>query len=375
MKFLDYLQDLIRFESTTPESAGSVEYVENLLKTKRFKTYVKTFGESYKVKNLYARFGTGSPNICFAGHLDVVPPGDLSAWKASPFEPLFDGDYIYGRGTVDMKGAVACSLAATLDFLEKHPKPRGSISFLLTTDEEGEAEYGLKAMLPYLTQIGETIDFAILGEPTCEKIMGDKIKIGRRGSINFDLTVKGIQGHAAYPEKAENPVAFLANIVHELGSHKFTKNENGGKSNLVVTSIDTGNETTNVIPGSARAKFNVRFTEAYDPSSIIEIVETIVKKYAKLYDLRHKISALPFIQKKEGYIEKFAKIVRMLTDIDPEFSSDGGTSDARFIKDYAQVVEFGLLSNEAHKTNERVKISDLQSLYNVYYRTLPELVL
>ncbi len=371
-KFFKYLNDLIGFKSITPSGEDAIAYISDLLSKEGFSTEIKVFGDNeYKVTNLYATYGTKKPTICFAGHVDVVPPGDLDLWRSDPFVATTHGDEIYGRGTVDMKGAIACALDATINFIKLNPEPNGSISFLITSDEEGEAKYGTKEMLLYLANTNHSIDLAIVGEPTSEKEVGDTIKIGRRGSINFILTVKGMQGHVAYPKQANNPIHTLIKILNELINRVLDQgSEFFQSSNLEITSIDVGNNSSNVIPSEATGKFNVRFNDLHSSESIISLVKETIEKYTEKYSLNNKPSANVFIQKPEGYIGKFANIVQEVTGLMPDLSTGGGTSDARFIQEYCQVVEFGLLSKTAHKINECTKISDLQKLYKVYYGAL-----
>ena len=373
---LKHLTELINCQSITPLSDGSIEYIEKLLTQYGFSVITKTFGEQdYQVTNLYAVYGVSKPNICFAGHVDVVPAGNLDSWSHNPFKATKVEDKIYGRGVVDMKGALACSLAATIEFIKLKPKLNGSVSFLLTSDEEGPAKYGTSKMLPYLASINHKIDLAILGEPTCEHQVGDIIKIGRRGSVNFTLTIHGIQGHVAYPELAENPIHCLVKIMHNLSSLQL---DYGSKqfmaSNLEITSIDVGNNTTNIIPGTASAKFNIRFNDLHGAESIVTLIKRIVEQHTLKYELVPSVSANVFIQEPNHLISEFAKIIPQVTGIIPKFSTSGGTSDARFIKNYCQVVEFGLLSETAHKIDEYTTISDLQRLYSVYYGALEKFV-
>lgn len=373
-EFVKYLEKLISFESVTPSSAGSIEYIESVLKDHGFSTEIQIFGDDrYQVKNLYAIHGSGSPNICFAGHVDVVPAGDLSLWKSDPFLAHINDNKIYGRGAVDMKGALACMMSASLNFIKTNQNRKGSISFLITSDEEGEAKFGTKPMLDYLKSKGEIIDLVILGEPTSEIEIGDTIKIGRRGSINFSLIVEGKQGHVAYPEEADNPISHIVNILYDLinipidaGSEFFQA------TNLEVTSIDVSNDISNVIPAKASAKFNVRFNDLHSKDSIVKLIKSIIENHTKKYELTSVCSAESFIQNPNGLIEDFMKILKTFTKSQLKLSTYGGTSDARFIKDYFPVVELGLTSKMAHKINEYVKISDLQRMHNVYYYTLSE---
>lgn len=375
-----YLKNLIGFESLTPQSNGAIEYIDDLLKEHGFKTEVKIFGETEQVTNLYAVYGNSKPNICFVGHVDVVPAGDPNLWyNSNPFKTHEQDGKIYGRGAVDMKGSIVCFLAASLDFIKNNTNFVGSISFLLTSDEEGKAKHGTKEMLQYIYNQGHEIDFAIVGEPTCEKEIGDTIKIGRRGSINFKLAVKGLGGHVAYPQKTNNPLPCLIRILNELTNIKLDKGtEFFQNSNLEVTNIDVGNNTTNVIPADATASFNIRFNNLHSAETLAKQVEEIIKQHCQKhkldYTLEYNSSADSFIQNPNDKIKEFATVVEKTLNIKPNFSTSGGTSDARFVKNYCPLVEFGLLSDTAHKINEYTKISDLQKLYDVYYNFLMELL-
>lgn len=369
---LEYLKTLISYQSVTPASNGAIEYIADILQEVGFSVDIQLFGNSeYKVTNLYASYGQQSPNICFAGHIDVVPPGNLESWNTDPFIATKIGDKIFGRGAVDMKGAVACMIAASLDFIKLRSQIQGTISFLITSDEEGEAKYGTAMMLKYLRSQQKKIDLAIVGEPTAEKVVGDIIKIGRRGSINFLLRIEGKQGHVAYPNKAINPLRHLTNIMHDLINIPLDQgNEFFSPSNLEIVSIDTANEAVNVIPFTACAKFNIRFNNIHNLEDLKSKIEQIITKYTQNYILTSQCSALPFIQPLEEMIVNFQDIVRTTTGANTILSTGGGTSDARFIKDHCLVIECGLLSDAAHTSNEYVKIKDLQKLYNVYYNFL-----
>ncbi|GAA5251898.1 succinyl-diaminopimelate desuccinylase [Candidatus Rickettsia kedanie] len=380
--YINYLKDLIGFKSVTPESDGAIEYIDNLLKQHGFKTEIKIFGDfkSEQVTNLYAVFGKNEPNICFVGHVDVVLVDNHALWhNASPFKASQQDGKIYGRGAVDMKGAIACFLAASLDFIKNNAGFKGSISFLLTSDEEGKAKHGTKEMLQYIYDQGHKVDFAIVGEPTCEKEIGDTIKIGRRGSVNFKLNIDGLAGHVAYPHKANNPLPCLIKILNELTNIRLDEGtEFFQNSNLEVTNIDVGNETSNVMPASTEASFNIRFNNLHSAETLAKQVEEIIKRYCKEYKvdykLEHSSSAGSFIQNPSAKIKEFAEVVEHTLKIKPKFSTSGGTSDARFVKNYCPLVEFGLLSETAHKINEYTKISDLQKLYDVYYNFLVEIL-
>lgn len=362
---IELLKTLIAFPSITPTDAGGLDFIADLLKKGGFDVYIKEFGEQ-RVRNLYAVYGSGAPNICFAGHIDVVPPGD--GWISPPFLAREEAGRIYGRGAVDMKGALACMLASALNFLQKKPEFKGVVSFLITADEEGEAQYGTKPMLEWMAEQGHKIDFAVVGEPTCDKKLGDIIKIGRRGSINFKLKVMGKQGHVAYPQLAENPNSAMVQILRDLIELKLDKgNETFQPSNLEVTSIDAGNPTTNVIPAEVNARINIRFNNEHKSEELIEKVRGLCAKYTANYVLEHRVSAEPFLSKSSAFTELFARAAYGATGVQPSFGTSGGTSDARFIQAYCPLLEFGLLNESAHKIDEYVEIGDLQKLYIVYY--------
>lgn len=369
---LPILEKLISFRSVTPNGADAIEYVAQFLSELGFICETKSFGVGKeKVTNLYAILGNATPNICFAGHLDVVPPMSKNLWRFDPFKMTIQNEIVYGRGTTDMKGAVACYLSAVTAFLEEYKKPKGSISFLLTTDEEGEAKHGTKKMLEHIKNYTPKIDFCILGEPTTKHQIGDTIKIGRRGSVNFTLKVNGRQGHVAYPEKAFNPIPIMAHILKELSDKEFdSESRYFQQTNLEITSVDTGNPTSNVIPESVSAKFNIRFNDKYTVNDLSSEIIQIISLHAQDYNLKYSSSSTPFVQKYSPRMQEFAKIVQKLCTITPNIETSGGTSDARFIHSHAEVVEFGLNCDSAHKINEHNQISDLQALHNVYHGCL-----
>ncbi len=371
-KSLEILEKLISFQSVTPKGADAIEYVADFLSDLGFKCDIQKFGPGEEeVTNLYAVLGDSAPNICFAGHLDVVPPMNEDLWNSDPFKMKVQGDNVYGRGAVDMKGAIACAMSAVHIFVNSGAKRNGSISFLLTTDEEGPGTYGTKAMLEHIKD--QKIDFCILGEPTSKRIVGDTIKIGRRGSINFVLKVSGKQGHVAYPEKAINPVPAMLGILAKLGLKKLDDgSEYFQKSNLEVTSIDVGNDVSNIIPESVSAKFNIRFNDHHSSKDLSAMVMEVISEYSDDYDLQYSCSSEPFIQEYSENMRKFTKIAERVCETSPTIETGGGTSDARFIHQFAEVVEFGLNCDLAHKINEHTKISDLQTLHNVYYSCLNE---
>lgn len=373
---LNVLEQLIAFKSITPTGKDAIDFVADYLQKLGFECLIKTFGPNgQEVTNLYATLGHEAPNICFAGHIDIVPPGDEKLWQSDPFQMQVKDDLVFGRGTVDMKGAIACCLVAVSEFLKENKNHNGTISFLLTTDEEGDGTHGLKEMLEYIKDIEPKIDFCILGEPTTEHEVGDTIKIGRRGSINFDLTINGKQGHVAYPEKAINPMPIVISALKGLIETEFDSgSEFFQKSNLEITSIEGQNPVRNVIPFSVSAKFNIRFIDKHTPSDLAAKVAHVISQYSDDYELKYSCTSLPFVQEYSKEIERFAGIVYDTCGIRPKIKTNGGTSDARFIHKYTQVVEFGLNCDLAHKIDEHTKICDLQTLYNVYYSSLVKLL-
>jgi succinyl-diaminopimelate desuccinylase len=370
-------RDLLRCPSVTPEEGGALAYLEGALKRAGFETHRITFAEpgTAPVENLYARIGTGAPHLMFAGHTDVVPPGE-QAWSHPPFAGELAGDVLYGRGAVDMKGAIACKLAATLDYLAAHGgKPKGAISFLITGDEEGIAVNGTIKLLAWAAERGEKFDHCILGEPGNQTELGDTIKLGRRGSQNGTLIVSGRQGHVAYPQRAENPIRGLVRLIEALlatpldhGSAHFDP------SNLEFTSVDVGNRTVNLIPGEARARFNIRYNDCHSPTALKILIEHRVAQAAAEH-VRWRIEWEPsnadvFVTKPGPFTKLVIAAIAEVMGKKPALSTSGGTSDARFIKDYCPVVEFGLVGLTMHQTDERVPVADLKSLTAIYRRIL-----
>jgi succinyl-diaminopimelate desuccinylase len=375
-------RDLLRCPSVTPEEGGALAFLENALKRAGFATHRTVFTEpgTAPVDNLYARIGTAGPHLMFAGHTDVVPTGDLKTWSHPPFAGEVAGEKLYGRGAVDMKGAIACKLAATLNHLAAHGgKPQkngnGSISFLITGDEEGIAVNGTIKLLRWTRERGEKFDHCILGEPGNINELGDTIKLGRRGSQNGVLIVSGKQGHVAYPHRAENPVRGLVKLMSALmdepldrGSTKFDP------SNLEFTSIDIGNPTVNLIPGEARARFNIRFNDCHTYASLKALVERRAN-IAAASKVRWRIDWEPsnadvFYTEPGSFTSVVVDAVTEITGRKPKLSTSGGTSDARFIKDYCPVVEFGLVGTTMHQIDEHVPVADLVTLTAVYRKIL-----
>jgi succinyl-diaminopimelate desuccinylase len=370
---VEIAQELIRRDSITPNEAGTLDYVEQLLTPLGFvcERFVFSGDGSYPVDNLYARFGDKSPNICFAGHVDVVPVGDLGGWRFDPFSATIEEGYLNGRGAEDMKGAIAAFISAACQLIANNKGLNGSVSLLLTGDEEADAVNGTTKVLQALRDKGERLDFAIVGEPTNPEFIGQMAKIGRRGSVTYRLKVNGVQGHAAYPDLADNPITRLINILHRLKSQPLDGGtEHFLPSNLEVTSIDVGNPASNVIPASASACFNVRFNDLHTSSTISSKVESICREYAADFNLEVRVTGESFITTPGILSDNLVKAVQEITGHTPSLSTTGGTSDARFIKDYCPVIEFGTTGRTPHKVNERVAIEDLHTLQMVYKRFL-----
>ncbi len=367
-------RDLIRCPSVTPAEGGALALIERLLAGAGFDVHRITFTEpgTDPVENLYARIGTTKPHLMFAGHTDVVPPGDEAAWRHAPFASEIADGVLYGRGAVDMKGAIACKLAAAIDYLGGHGGARkGSLSFLITGDEEGVAVNGTVKLLRWAAERGETFDHCILGEPTNPEKLGDMIKIGRRGSQNGTLIVTGTQGHVAYPELADNPVRGIVALIGALNAEPLDQGSaHFGPSNLEFTSVDVGNMTVNVIPAEARARFNIRFNDLHSRAALRSLIEKRVAAAAG-ERIRWHIDWEPsnadvFLTAPGPFVDLVSAAVMEVTGRAPKLSTTGGTSDARFIKDYCPVIEFGLLSQQMHKIDEHVATADLVALTAIY---------
>jgi succinyl-diaminopimelate desuccinylase len=371
-------RELLRCPSVTPAEGGALALVEATLRPAGFAVERPVFEEpgTAPVENLYARIGTGRPHLMFAGHTDVVPPGDETKWSHPPFAGEIVGGSLYGRGAVDMKGAVACAMAATLDYLAtRGGKLDGSISFLITGDEESIAVNGTVKLLKWAAERGEIFDHCILGEPSNAAAVGDTIKIGRRGSLNGVLTITGKQGHVAYPLLADNPVRGLVKVMGALMERSLDKgNEAFDPSNLEFTSIDIGNTTVNLIPGEARARFNIRYNDEHDQASLRATVERWAQEAAG-NSVRWGIdwepsNAAPFLAKPGPFINLVAAAIKQVTGREPNRSTTGGTSDARFITHYCPVLEFGLVGQTMHQVDERTAVADLTTLTAVYRNIL-----
>jgi succinyl-diaminopimelate desuccinylase len=369
-------QALIRCPSVTPEDQGALGVVERALDQMGFRCHRLRFEESgtAPVDNLYARLGEGAPNLCFAGHTDVVPPGGLDSWQIDPFAGEVKNGVLYGRGAVDMKGAIACSLAATARFLERH-RPEGSISFLITGDEEGPAINGTRKVLAWLRERREALDACVVGEPTSAERLGDTIKIGRRGSLSARLTVRGVQGHLAYPARADNPIPRLLSMLQALSTEPLDGgSEHFQPSKLVITSVDVGNPASNLIPAEARASFNIRFNDRHTARQLETALRARLDATGGDYRLECQAGAEAFLTMPGPFTELLAALIERELGVVPELSTTGGTSDARFIKDVCTVVEFGLVGATIHQVDERVPVPDLEALTRVYLALLASFV-
>jgi len=372
---LKLAKELMRFPSITPVDAGTMNFLARKLRSLGFKCKILEFKSknSKPVKNLYARLGKSRPNFCYAGHTDVVPPGKLSDWTVNPFKPAVKKNYLIGRGANDMKASVACFVTAVSKFKAK--KFKGSISLLITGDEEGIAINGTKRVVEYLKRKKEKINFCIVGEPTNPNKLGEMIKIGRRGSITGRLTVIGTQGHVAYPHRANNPSNAMVKILKRIKETKLDKGtKNFQASNLEITKINIDNHADNVIPGLANAVFNIRFNNKHSSSSLKRKLNAIFKSITKRekckFKVQYEVSGQAFLTKPNKTTYMIQNIIKKITKIKPKLSTVGGTSDARFIRKIAPCLEFGLVGKTMHKIDESVLISDLKKLTYIYQNIL-----
>ena len=374
---LKLAKELIKFPSITPVDAGVMKFLEKKLKKLGFKTKILEFKEkNYKpVKNLYAKFGSKNPNFCYAGHLDVVPPGSLKDWTVNPFKPSIKKGHLIGRGANDMKSSIAAFVSAVSSFLSKNKRFNGSISLLITGDEEGDAVNGTKKVVEYLKKKKERINFCLVGEPTNPNKLGEMIKIGRRGSLTGKLTIIGLQGHVAYPNRANNPSTTIIKILKEIKEIKFDRGtKNFQPTNLEVTKININNSADNVIPATAEATFNIRFNNKHSSTSIKRKLNKIFSKISKRnkskFKIDYRVSGEAFITKPNQTTFMIQKIIKKITGINPKLSTTGGTSDLRFIKKISPGLEFGLVGKTMHKIDEAVSLKDLKNLTKIYQNIL-----
>jgi succinyl-diaminopimelate desuccinylase len=370
---VELTRDLIRRPSVTPADAGAMDVLETTLAGLGFICRRMKFGE---IENLYARWGTARPNLCFAGHTDVVPVGDAAAWTQGPFDAEVVDGMLVGRGAVDMKGAIAAFAAAAAEAVAAG-KVKGSLSFLITGDEEGVALDGTKKVVEALTGEGEVIDHCVVGEPSAAESFGDMIKVGRRGSMNVEITVKGEQGHVAYPHRAKNPVPVLVDLLARLQKLDIKQDyPQFQPSNLEITRIDVPNTATNVIPGVASARLNIRFNPAHTGEGLVRMIDQQVVMTAVDHDFVQRISATPqisgeaFLTEPGPFTEVVVQAVRDVAGRAPELSTTGGTSDARFIRALCPVVELGLVGTTMHAVDERTPVTEIEKLQAVYGRLI-----
>lgn len=368
---VELTRDLIRRPSVTPADEGAMDMLERLLTGLGFHCRRMKFEE---IENLYARRGTASPNLCFAGHTDVVPTGSAAAWTAAPFEAEVRDGVLYGRGAVDMKGGIAAWIAAVSRVLADGDVP-GSLSFLITGDEEGPALHGTKRLVETLMAEGEIIDACVVGEPSSQHALGDMIKIGRRGSLNSWITVHGKQGHVAYPDRAANPAPVMARLMARLADHRLDDGYQGFQpSNLEITTIDIGNPATNLIPAEARARLNIRFNPAHTGDELIAWLNAMAgeaqAESGLRIELEHLCSGNAFLTEPGAFVTGVQDAVEAAVGRRPEASTTGGTSDARFIRSMCPVLELGLVGQTMHQIDERVPVSEIEALAEVYRRVI-----
>lgn len=364
-------QDLIRRPSVTPADEGAMDIVEKTLAGLGFSCRRMKFGE---IENLYARYGTQGPNLCFAGHTDVVPVGDVAAWSQGAFDAKVVDGVLIGRGAVDMKSAIAAFAAAAASAIDAG-QVKGSLSFLITGDEEGVATHGTKMVVEALAAEGEVLDHCVVGEPTSAETFGDMVKIGRRGSVNVEIAVAGVQGHVAYPHRAANPVPVLIELLGRLQDHVLDEGyQDFQPSNLEVTKIDVPNTATNVIPGHAWARLNIRFNPAHTGASLVQWIEDEAKAVAEGFqgsvEVTGRISGEAFLTETGPFTEVVSEAVQEAAGREPELSTSGGTSDARFIRALCPVVELGLVGKTMHSVDERAPVDEIRMLQAVYERLI-----
>jgi len=372
---VDLTQKLIRCPSVTPEDAGAQDVLKSELQQLGFEIFDLPFdgNGSYPVKNFFARLGTASPHICYAGHTDVVPAGDEKLWSYPAFDAVIDDGKIYGRGTSDMKGANCAFVCAVDKFLQSNPDFKGSISFLITGDEEAEAINGTQRVLEWMKDNNHLPDVCLVGESSNIKELGEEIKIGRRGSLSGTLTVSGTQGHVAYPQFADNPLPRLAAMAIALSSYEFDKGtEHFPPTNLEISTIDTGNTADNVIPANGHLKFNIRFNTEWTMESLDQKIREILNKVSTDYQLETGGNAHPFLTENKEWCDLVRDVVEKHTAREPKLTTGGGTSDARFIAAYCPVLEFGLTNETIHQIDEYCRIDDLEKLVIIYQTILSE---
>jgi succinyl-diaminopimelate desuccinylase len=370
---LDFASALIRRPSVTPDDAGCQALLSARLASAGFTVETLQFGA---VTNLWARHGTAAPLLCFAGHTDVVPPGPREEWQSEPFAPEVRSGILYGRGAADMKAGLAAMLDATTDFVQAKPNHRGSIAFLITSDEEGKAQDGTQRVMQFLKERGERLDWCVIGEPSCETRLGDTIRIGRRGSLSGILTVHGLAGHVAYPHLARNPIQAFAPVLAALYSKPLDNgNECFPPSSFQVVKLESIGDAVNVTPGSLFARFNIRYSTVWDHEQLRTHIEALFREHKLDYTLTWHLSGEPFLTPPGQLIDTVAAAVTKLTGVVPVFSTGGGTSDGRFIAPSGtHVVEFGAVNATIHKPNEQIPVADIGVMRAVYREILDRLL-
>lgn len=366
---IEFTKKLISFPSITPLDAGAINFLKEILDKYNFDCHCLDFcSGSVTVKNLYARLGNKSPNLCFAGHTDVVPPGDIKQWASDPFKPEIRNSNLYGRGAVDMKTTICAFIVAVLELLGEKHEIDGSVSLIITGDEEGEfSDYGTKSVLKWMKQNQQEIDYCIVGEPTSKEILGDTIKIGSRGSANFNLKCYGTQGHVAYSQFADNPISRMMLMLQKIkDSVPDRGSEYFDPSNCEITTIDVGNTTSNLIPDVITARFNVRYNNHYTPDTLFTLIDNICSEVTKKYELSMDKGREVFLVTPNQYTDIMVKSIKKITGVNAKFSTSGGTSDAAFIKDMYPAIEFGLLNKTAHKIDENVATDDIYKITQIY---------
>ena len=381
MKKFDELQlskDLISFPSVAPVDAGAINYISKKLQQLGFNCKILEFKDKKNppIKNLYARLGNKQPNLCYAGHTDVVPPGNIKDWTVNPFKPQVRNNHLIGRGANDMKSSIACFITAVSIFLENNKKINGSISFLITGDEEAQAVNGTKKVVNYLIKKKEKIDFCIVGEPTCVGKFGDTIKNGRRGSLSAKLKVKGVQGHIAYPELIKNPIHDVAPVIDDLVKTIWDEgNEYFPKTSWQISNINGGTGATNVVPGEVEILFNFRYSSASTADALKSRFEKILNKHHLNYDIDWEHSGEPYLTEKGSLVNVLSDAVEEISGTKPTISTTGGTLDGRFISKLCdQVVEFGPINESIHKINENVIVNDIETLKDIYKLTISKIL-
>jgi succinyl-diaminopimelate desuccinylase len=374
MTTLQLAQQLIARPSITPDDKGCQELLAARLRAAGYRIESMVFGE---VSNMWATHGADAPVLCFAGHTDVVPAGDAAQWRSDPFTPVIRDGSLYGRGAADMKGSLAAMVDAAAEFTAKHPDHPGRIAFLITSDEEGRAQNGTLKVMQSLAARGERIDWCVIGEPSCSQRLGDTVRVGRRGSLTGVITVRGVEGHVAYPQLARNPIQAFAPVINALYAEPLDRgNDFFPPSSFQIVRIEAGEGAPNVIPGKLTARFNIRYSTEWTYERLQAHVESLLRRHGLDYDLNWYVAGEPFLTPAGPLVDGVSGAVETVTGLRPELSTGGGTSDGRFIAPYgAHVVEFGAVNTSIHKVNECVAVADIEGMKNVYAAILERMLL